>query len=67
MFGREFGFKGLFMKEKIPHVISNQILLLKCSFGIGYGIGQKYLPIEKYKKRGKSVEKEIRERGKSLW
>ena len=32
----------------------------------GYGISRKYLPIEEYKKRGKSVEIEIRERGKSL-
>ena len=27
--------------KKIPHAI----LPLNCSFGIGYGIGQKYLPI----------------------
>ena len=37
MFGRKFAFRGLFMMEKkVP---------LKCSFGIGYGIGRKYLPI----------------------
>ena len=42
MFGRKFGFRGLFMMEKIPHPIGNQILPLKCGFGIGYGIGQKY-------------------------
>ena len=45
MFGRKFGFRGPFMMEKIPHAIGNQILPLKCSFGIGYGIGRKYLPI----------------------
>ena len=33
------------MMEQIPHAISNQILPLKCSFRIGYGIGHKYLPI----------------------
>ena len=43
MFGRKFGFKGPFMMEKIPHAIGNQILSLKCSFGIVYSIGQKYV------------------------
>ena len=33
------------MMEKIRHAIGNQILPLKCSLGIGYGIGRKYLPI----------------------
>ena len=45
MFGRKFGFRGPFMMEKNPHAIGNQILPLKCRFGIGYGISQKYLPI----------------------
>ena len=40
MFGRKFGFRGPFTMEKIP--IGNQIIPLKCSFGIVYGIGQKY-------------------------
>ena len=44
MFGRKFGFMGPFMIEKNPHAIGNQILPLKCSFSIGYGIGRKYLP-----------------------
>ena len=33
------------MMEKIPHAIGNYIRLLKCSFGICYGISRKYLPI----------------------
>ena len=33
------------MEKKIPDAIGNQILPLKCSFGIRYGIGRKYLPI----------------------
>ena len=33
------------MIEKILHTIVNQIFPLKCGFGIGYGIGQKYQPI----------------------
>ena len=45
MFGRKFGFKGPFMMEKIPHAIGNYILPLICSFGIGCGIGRKYLTI----------------------
>ena len=45
MFGIKFGFRGPFMMEEIPHAISNQILPLKCGFGIGYGIGRKYNPI----------------------
>ena len=45
MFGRKFGFRGPFMMEKTPHAISNQILPLECSFGIGYNIDRKYLPI----------------------
>ena len=44
MFGRKFGFMGLFMMGKIPHAIGNWILPLKCGFSIGYGIGRKYLP-----------------------
>ena len=31
--------------KKKPNAIGNEILHSKCSFGIGYGIGQKYLPI----------------------
>ena len=46
MFGRKFGFRGPFMMEKTPHAIGNQILTLKCGFGIGYGIGRKYWPIQ---------------------
>ena len=34
------------MIEKIPHTIGNQIFPLKCGFGIGYGIGRKYQPIQ---------------------
>ena len=45
MFGRKFGFKGPFMMEKVPHAMGNQILPLKCGFGLGYGIGQTYRPI----------------------
>ena len=48
MFGRKFGFKGPFMIEKIPHAIGNQILPLKCSFGIGYGWYSRAIPICKY-------------------
>ena len=33
------------MIEKIPHIIGNQIFLLKCGFGIGYNISRKYRPI----------------------
>ena len=32
--------------EKIPPTIVNQIFPLKCGFGIGYGIGRKYQPIQ---------------------
>ena len=44
-FGSKFGFRGPVMMEKIPNTIVNYILSLKCGFGIGYGIGQKYQPI----------------------
>ena len=33
------------MIEKVPHTIGNMIFPLKCGFGIGYGISQKYQPI----------------------
>ena len=33
------------MIGKIPHAIGNYIFYLKCGFGIGYGIGNKYQPI----------------------
>ena len=42
---RKFDFRGPFMMERNPNAIGNQILPLKCSFDIGYGISQKYLPI----------------------
>ena len=45
MFEIKFCYRGPFMIEKIPHVIGNQILPLKCGFGISYGIGRKYWPI----------------------
>ena len=45
MFGRKFGFRGPFMMKKNTSCIGNYILPLKCSLGIGYCMGQKYLPI----------------------
>ena len=42
MFGRKFGFRGPFMMEK---TLMLSVTRLKFSFGIDYGIGQKYLPI----------------------
>ena len=41
MFGSKFGFRAPFMMGKMPH----KIFPLKCSFGIGYGIGRKYRPM----------------------